>query len=57
VEVDLPAMKKQIPAKIFGKCFLNQLIKILTGVPPKKGGVLDEIWNSTFALIGFFKNK
>jgi hypothetical protein len=29
VEVDLPAMKKQFPAKNFKKYFLNQLIKIL----------------------------
>jgi hypothetical protein len=29
VEVDLPAMKKQFPAKNLEKCFLSQLIKIL----------------------------
>jgi len=29
VEVDLPAMKKLFPAKIFEKYFINQLIKIL----------------------------
>ena len=41
------------------KTFLNRLGlgTVLTGVPYKKGGVLGEIWGSTFALNGLTKIK